>query len=176
MEEIEVKVIEIDKDLMIKKLIALGAKKVFEGNIDAISYDSDDNFLTSQDSFVRLRRKGDKVELTYKKKISQEGAKVMEEIETEVSNFDTMHKILLELRLLPASDYKKKRTSYQIGSTLFEIDEYEDIPPYMEIEAPSLEIINEFIEKLNIDKDKVKNWTGKQVMDHYGKKDKFMRV
>jgi len=176
MEEIEVKIIEVNKEKMIKKLLSLGAKKFFEGDILAISYDFEDNFLTNQKSFIRLRMKGDKAFLAYKKKISQDGAKIMEEIETEVKEFDVMHDILLKLNLNHASDHKKKRTTYKIGCVLFEFDEYEDIPCYMEIEAPSIEIIEEYIGKLEIDRDKVKSWTGKEVMDYYGKHVDFMRV
>ncbi|MFH1053087.1 MAG: CYTH domain-containing protein [Candidatus Woesearchaeota archaeon] len=170
MKEIEVKIIEIDKDEIIKKLLDLGAEKVFEGNIYAVHYDFKDNSLKIGKSFVRLRKRGDKSFLAYKKKISKDKAKVMEEIETEVSDFDDTHNILLSIGLIPYLDYNKKRTSYKFKKILFEIDEYEDIPPLLEIEAPSVEIIDEMVKKLRLDKEKVKNWTGRDLYENYGKK------
>ncbi|MFH1316816.1 MAG: CYTH domain-containing protein [Candidatus Woesearchaeota archaeon] len=94
----------------------------------------------------------------------------MEEIETEVSDFDDTHNILLSIGLIPYLDYNKKRTSYKFKKILFEIDEYEYIPPCLEIEAPSIEIINEMVERLEFDKDKVKSWSGSDLLAHYGKK------
>lgn len=177
MEEIEVKVIEINKEETIKKLIELGAKKVFEGDLYAVSYDFEDDRLAKDHAFIRLRKKGDKAFLTYKKKINQDYAKSMKELETEVSDFDEMQNILLATGLKAAKDLgSKKRTTFQLGKVLFEIDEYEKVPTYMEIEAPSLDLIHEFVEKLGIDKSKVKNWTGKELMEHYGIKADFMRV
>ncbi|MFH1316815.1 MAG: CYTH domain-containing protein [Candidatus Woesearchaeota archaeon] len=68
MKEIEVNIIEIDKDEIIKKLLDLRAEKVFEGDIYAIHYDFKDNSLKIDKSFVRLRKRGDKSFLAYKKK------------------------------------------------------------------------------------------------------------
>ena len=176
MQETEVKILEINQEETVKKLLELGAKKVFEGDIDAVSYDFADNRLTKDESFIRIRKKGDKSFITFKKKISQEHAKIMEEIETEIRNFDITNKILLKLGLNPSSTYAKQRTTYQIGNVLFEFDTAKDIPTYLEIEAPDIETINKYIELLNIKKDKVKTWTGKQVMDHYNLKSDFMRL
>ena len=156
--EIEVKVIEINKEEMIKKLLSLGAKKVFDGDIQAITYDFFDNSLKKNESFIRLRLKGDKAFITYKKKISKDCAKIMEEIETEVKDFTLMQAILEKINLVPQKSYNKKRESYQIGDVLFEFDDYECIPIYMEIEAPSSEIINEYLSKLNIPIERVKAW------------------
>jgi len=176
MQEIEVKVIDINKEEIIRKLLELGAEKIFEGDITASSYDFEDSRLTKDASFIRLRKMGDKPFLTFKKKITQDHAKVMEETETEIDNFDEMHKILLALGLRPAKDYVKKRISYKLKNVRFEIDEYEKVPAYLEIEAPSLKLINEYVEKLGLDKNKVKTWTGKELMQHYGIKVDFMKV
>ncbi|MBW2993509.1 class IV adenylate cyclase [Candidatus Woesearchaeota archaeon] len=176
MEEIEVKILEINKKEMIKKLKKLGAKKTFEGKIYAVSYDFKNGVLAKKNSFIRLRRVGNKSFLTYKRKITQRKAKIMKEIETEIDDFNEMRKILLAINLKPANDYTKKRTSYKLGKVTFEIDEYKQIPAYMEIEAPTIKQINKFIKKLSIDKSKIKTWTGKEVFKHYGIKTKFMRI
>ena len=178
MQEIEVKILEINTDETIKKLVTLGAKKIFEGPIYAVSYDFEDNKLTKDQSFVRLRKKGNKNFLTFKKKISQEKAKIMDETETEVGDFKETNKILLNLGLKPANDYKKNRITYQIANILFEFDSYEDlaVPTYLEIEAPDIETIDKYIELLKLNKENVKTWNGKQVLDHYGLKNDFARI
>lgn len=173
MNEVEVKVIEVDKEKTVDKLLGLGAEKTFEGSIQTISYDSQDNLLERNDSYIRLRKKADKVFLTYKKLITRKGAKIAEELETEVKDFDAVHNILLKLNLKHSESHKKKRTTYRIGNTIFEFDEYENIPVFMEIEAPSVEVIEDYIKKLGINENKVKSWTGRELMEHYGEKIEF---
>ena len=162
MKEIEVKVIEVNKEEMIEKLINLGAKKVFEGTLSGNWYKNTKNVL------LRLRKEGPKTFLTMKKKISKDKAKVMEELETEVKEFEIMHEILanfFEFNAMP----KKQRIKYKLKDTSFDFDEYEGIPVFMEIEAGSIEKIEEYIRKLNIDQSNVKNWTGKELLEHYKK-------
>jgi len=48
MPEIEVKILEIDKDEVIKKLNSLGAEKIFEGYVETIYYDTPDFKLKCQ--------------------------------------------------------------------------------------------------------------------------------
>ncbi len=171
MKEIEVKVLEINKVRIVKKLLKLGAKKVFEGRVKSLFYDFEDSRLTRNDSFLRLRKKGKDTYLTFKKKISQDGVKIMDEFEIRVNDFEAIRSILNFLGLTDFKTYTKKRTSYQIGKTLFEIDEFESIPAYMEIEAPSKELVNYFIELLKIDKQKIKSWDGEELLNYYINKD-----
>lgn len=169
MKEIEVKVIDINKEEMVKKLLDLGAEKVFEGKLVSNLYDFEDKSIKKQHSLLRLRKKEDKVFLTFKKSISKERVKIEEETETDVKDFETVDKILQEIGLLVRVANEKKRTTYKINNTLFEIDEVESIPIFMEIEAPEENIIFEYVKKLGIDKEKVKNWSGKEILEHYGK-------
>ena len=66
MQEIEVKVIEVDKDEMTEKLIALGATKIFEGEVLTNVYDFEDGRLSKGGSYLRLRKMGDKSFFTFK--------------------------------------------------------------------------------------------------------------
>ena len=167
MREIEVKVIEIDKPSIVQKLLALGAAKVFDGEIDAIVYDFPDTRLEKADSTLRLRKKGDKTELTVKTVLSQSGSRTSDEIEVLVSDFETAQRILSAIGMVVLRRGAKMRTSYRLGDTLFEIDEWGDVPPFMEIEAPDEATIDSFIVKLGLPKENVKNWTSKQLRAHY---------
>src|SRR3989344_4811725 len=82
MQEIEVKILEVDKIRIIQKLEQLGAVKNFDGEINAFYFDFPDQRLTADNKLLRVRTKGEEsIELTFKKKISKEKAKIMEEHE-----------------------------------------------------------------------------------------------
>ncbi|MFH1751867.1 MAG: CYTH domain-containing protein, partial [archaeon] len=170
------KVLEINKQEMVKKLLALDAVKVFEGDIQATCYDFKDNSILHDNSLLRLRKKGDKNFLTFKKVVSSVKAKVVEEIETEVKDFNEMQEILLNMNLKSFKDFTKKRTSFKIDETLFEIDEYKELPVFMEIEAPDIKTIDYYVEKLGVDKTKVKTWILKKLFEHYNVKNDFARL
>lgn len=170
MSEIEVKILEIDKKKVKQKLLALGAKKVGEGEQHTIIFDYPDSRLEKQRAFLRLRRKYGKSFVTYKKHVSGKKVRVSDEKEFNVDDFEFTEKLLLGFGLEKKGDFKSKRTTYKIGKTIFEIDEYLGVPAYMEIEVPKKETINEFIKKFGFDKNKVKTWSGKKLFAHYGKK------
>ena len=169
MKEVEGKILEINKEEMIAKLLELGAEKVFEGELVSNLYDFNDDSIKKSHTLLRLRKKGEKNILTFKKSLSKDKVKIEEEIETEVKDFDIVNKIFEEIGLRVRRAGKKKRTSYKLTDTRFEIDEpSEGIPTYLEIEAPDEETIFEYAKKLGIEKEKVLNWRGGEVLKHYG--------
>jgi len=171
MEEIEVKILDIDKNKVIKRLEELGARKTFEGDVHASYFDFPDKRLDKNDSFLRLRKKGDIVELTFKKLISREKAKIMQEDEVVVNDFENMIKILKDLGLVELrNEAKKHRVSYELEKVHFEIDSPDDIPAYLEIEAPDLEKLENAVEKVGFSMKDAKPWSGKHVREYYQKK------
>lgn len=58
MEEIEVKIIEIDPAEIIRKLEKLGATKVFDGEMNSIYYDYHDEFKKKQESVAASAERG----------------------------------------------------------------------------------------------------------------------
>jgi predicted adenylyl cyclase CyaB len=152
--EIEIKVLEINKEEMIDKLIHLGAKKVLDEDVEAYYYDGN-NLKKGQ--VLRLRKIGNKNFLTFKKKIHDKEISKREEHEIEISDLNKMHEILKNLNFNVIEKVNKHRTSYKIQETLFEIDEFknENIPCLMEIESISKKKIMEFVKLLNIDENKL---------------------
>ncbi len=173
MNEIEVKILDIDKNKVIKQLESLGAKKVFEGKIHVLFFDFPNKKLEKESSFLRLRNKENFSELTFKKSISEEKAKIVEETEIVCDNFENAKKILKNLGLVELKiSADKYRISYSLDGVHFEIDNLENFPTYLEIEAPDLAQLQKAVEKLGFSMKDAKPWSGKEVKEHYEKKNK----
>lgn len=163
MREIEVKILDINRQKIEQKLLHLGAKKIFEGEIYALFFTKDDTPVEEDIHTIRLRKMGEKAFLTVKKKINHPIAKVREEHEVEVSSFPETKKILEVLGFNLCKQMRKKRTSYALNKVHFEIDkhtdEYSYVPEYLEIEAPDLSTLYEYVTLLGYSKQDCKPWT-----------------
>lgn len=171
MEEIEVKILEIDKDAVIKKLESLGADAVFDGELANDFYDFGDGKLSMEQRYLRLRNKGEVSLLTFKSKVSKDKAKIMKEYEISFRDNSAAKKILESLGLKKMKTAKKHRTSFKIGSVRFDIDTVPGIPTYMEVEAPTLEEVKKWVEKLGFSWSDAKPWSGVDLARHYNKGD-----
>ncbi|PIQ67754.1 class IV adenylate cyclase [Candidatus Uhrbacteria bacterium CG_4_9_14_3_um_filter_41_35] len=169
MKEIEVKILEVDEKIIVKQLLDLGAEKIFDGEMDVIYYDYPDEYFRARDKRIRLRKKGDKAEMTYKEKISRGITKIEEEHEIKINDFEIARQILLGMEMVEIRRYQKDRRSYKLGNMYFEFDFlWEGVPVFMEIEGPTEELVMEWVEKLGFKKEDAKNWSGSEVLEHYG--------
>ncbi|RMG31431.1 MAG: class IV adenylate cyclase [Bacteroidetes bacterium] len=173
MQEIEVKILEIDRDEIEKKLLALGAEKYFEGEMRAVYYDAADGHIHQQGDALRLRKEGSKTVLTYKRAISRQGAKIMEECETEVASMENMQQILSLLGFKPLKETRKFRTSYLLEGCSVVIDEYTGalahIPPFIEVEATELGRMQAVVKRLGYTPEACKSWSTYELVQHYQK-------
>ena len=169
MKEVEIKILEIDVEKIQKRLSALGAQKSFEGELISVAFDFLDKRLSKDEILIRLRKEGERVKLTYKKLLSTEQAKESEEIEIEVSDFNTATQFLNAIGLQAKKGYpmSKHRISYLIEDVHFEIDKLPDFPAYLEIEAANIGVIREWVEKLGLSVDSIKPWGVREVFNHY---------
>jgi len=71
MEEIEVKFLNIDPDLIENRLKEVGAKKVFERFYKRKAFDYPDLRLDKAGAWIRLRDEGDKITLAFKQRIGK---------------------------------------------------------------------------------------------------------
>ncbi len=142
MNEIEVKILDIDGESIRRKLEVMGAKKKFEGTIVAHF------FRGPNGKKIRLRRMGDTCYVTAKQKVGSDGMLHNEEYEVETSDFAAMAKILEIAGLEKYGGSIKTRVSYIIGDITFDIDEYPGIPEYVEVEAQSREKVEEWVKML----------------------------
>ena len=120
---------------------------------------------------LRLRKNPQKTELTYKKVKRTQTFKIAEEYTVEVSDPDTILKILENLGLTVTGKMDKHRLSYKLGHTQFDIDKYTDefafIPEFLEIEAENIDQIHQYAELLGFKAKNCLPWSTKELIEHY---------
>jgi len=166
MQEIEVKILEIDVPQVKDRLTELGTEKTFAGEVFAVSLDQD-NKLKAQGSFIRLRKVGDKIELCFKGPKEDSEFKIREEVQVNTDDFTATLAIFNKLGFSKIDETVKQRESYKLGEIKFEIDTYPGLPPFLEIEAPSKEEVQKYVEKLGFTMEQATNMSGKDVIRHY---------
>ena len=161
MEEIEVKFLNINPDLIEKKLREIGAKKIFDKIYRRKVFDYPDLRLNNKGAWVRLRDGKDKITLTFKQRIgikTHNGTvndKSMEEIEVEVDDFNKTEEILSSIGLKEKFYEENRRIRYLLDDIEFDIDFWPQLEPYLEIEAVSWKEIDRAIKLLGLkEKDK----------------------
>ena len=149
--EYEIRVLEVDKEEMIKKIEQLGATKVGEYHQRRYVYD----FNPAQEGkWIRLRTNGYETTLAIKDIVKNtiDGTK---EIEFKVDNFDEANLILNQLEYFAKGYQENNRIQYRLNDVEIDIDAWPMIPIYMEIEGPDAESVNKVLEKLDVEKDKI---------------------
>lgn len=149
--EYEARVLEIEKEGMIKKLEKLGANKVGEYNYRRYTYDFKPPVYKK---WIRLRTDGKVTTLTIKE-IKDYTVAGTREKEIIVSDFDMTNEILNDLGYIPKSYQENKRIRYMLDGVEIDIDTWPLIPSYMEIEGSCEQDVYSALEKLNIDKEKI---------------------
>ena len=149
--EIEERVLEIDKDEIIKKLESLNAKKVGEWNQKRNVYDFKPK---REDEWIRLRTNGEEVTLTYKN-VETNNIDGTKELEIVVSDFDDTDKMLNILGYEVRACQENKRIRYMLDDVEIDIDSWPLIPTYLEIEGKSIDDVKRIEELLEIDKEKI---------------------
>lgn len=156
MQEIEVKFLNINSDRMQAKLAEIGAKRVGEYFYRRRVFDYPDWRLDKAASWLRLRDEGDRITLSFKKRMgvdANDGTTNdagMEEIEIEVNDFDKTATLLLRVGFVEKHYAENKRIRWVKDNVEFDIDTYPELEPYLEIEAPAWEQIDKAIELLGL--------------------------
>ena len=174
MKEIEVKILEIDRQKIGQTLTSLGAKKILDSDIRTILFDFQDGKLMKAKDVLRLRKDDHGVELTYKKVHVTPAAKEAEEYSVGVSSIEEMQKILENLGLHETENMVKHRVSYKLFNARFDIDLYLEpynfIPEFMEIEAENTELIDYYAELLGFKPKDCLPWSTYDIIQHYSSK------
>ncbi len=149
--EIEAKFLAVNHDAMRSKLMNLGANctqpiRLMRRKI----FDFSDNRLNKEhNGWIRVRDEGDKITLSYKQ-LNNRTLQGTKEVTVTVHDFDTMCLFLEQLGLEAKSYQETKRESWELNGAQIELDEWPWVKPYMEIEAPSEEIVQSVVDKLGI--------------------------
>jgi adenylate cyclase class 2 len=151
MKEFETHILDVDKTEIAGKLEALGAKKVKDVLQKRMTFDFPDRRLDETRAWVRLRDTGEgKVELAYKchKPSGAAGVADCDEVEFEVPGMEKVEQFLLLIGLERKSYQETKRTRYELDDLTFDLDEWPMIPPFVEVEGPSMERVMEGVRLL----------------------------
>lgn len=171
MKELEVKILEVNRIKIEEILTSLGAKKVFDGDIQTMFFDFKDGAIINAKNVLRLRKEQDRTELTYKKVHITETAKLAEEYSVEVSNLETMKKILENIGLSITESMQKHRVSYTLNHTRFDIDcyagNYGYIPELLEIESENIDLIHKYAALLGFQAKDCLPWSTDELIHHY---------
>jgi adenylate cyclase class 2 len=167
MKEIEVKILEIDVGKVTKLLEKLKAKKEFEGNIDSVYLDTKDKSLRKGNRMLRVRQKGDGCIVTFKQRLMDDEAKVCDEYEFRTADFKGTLQLFKKLGYIECETDFRERISYRLKNSLVEINIFDNIPPFLEVESPNKRELKETVEMLGFKMSQAKVWTGKEVLEHY---------
>ena len=170
-EEVEVKVLEINKADVEARLSALGAKKVFDGTIHALYYDLPDRRLQRSGLTLRIRTEGQKAMLTLKLDVANAAAKERRELQTEIGDISVMRQILETMGFSAWLVMKKRRASYKLPDVQVEIDRYVDdfsyIPEFLEIEGRDTHAVYHAARALGFSTDDCKPWDAVELAAYY---------
>jgi len=168
-EESEVKFLDIDPDIIQKKLKKIKAKKSGEFFYRRRVFDYPDLRLDKQGAWIRVRDEGDRITLNFKQRLgikNHEGTandKSMEEVEVNVSDFNKTCLLLLKIGFIEKFYIENRRIRWTIGDIEFDIDIWPKLNPYLEIEAPNWKKIDEAIKMLGLNPEDKKIFSTNQI-------------
>ncbi len=149
--EYEVRILEINKDEIIKKLESLGAEFQWDYVQKRYVYD----FMPAlENKWIRLRTNGKKTTLTIKNLVTS-SIDGTQELEVEVDNFERCNLILKELGYEAKGYQENRRRQYLLNGVEIDIDSWPRIPTYLEIEGPSEDAVYNALEALGFTKDDI---------------------
>lgn len=165
MKESEIKVLNIDKEEIERKLIKLGAVLIKDENQTNYRFDTEDGLLKkTYNGYLRIRitenlLNGEtKYTMTFKRNLNRERLRVNEETETDISDWECAAKIIEILGYKMKKPGHKHRRSYVYDDITFEIDTWDKetySKPYLEIEMSDENDLEKAINLLNLDRSQV---------------------
>jgi len=162
--EFEVKILDINVEAIKRKLNEIGATKVSEKNMKRYIYE---HRPKKENSWIRLRTDGEKTTLAIKE-IHNDNIDGTKETEIEVKDFEEMNRMMESLSYKHENYQETKRTSYELGKIKFEIDYWPKIPPYLEIEGPSAELVEQAVKQLGYEMKDTTSVNTKEIYTMHG--------
>jgi adenylate cyclase class 2 len=149
-QELEVKFYLSHPEEMERKLNTLGALHAARVHEINLRFDTPSLDLLSSGKLLRLRQ-DTRVRLTYKGPGSEQGgARLRQELEFTVSDFDTALKLFEALGYQVMLMYEKYRTTYQLGGVEAALDEM-PTGHFLELEGPDAGSIHAAADQLGLD-------------------------
>ena len=169
--EHEIKVLDIDAELVMKQIENLGATYHHTVYIRDRYYDTPKDSLRKQHQRLRIRSENKSVIITKKTKYENEFTKSMKEDDIIVKSIKYAKKLLEDELGLVCKKYKeKKRITYKWENALFDFDYYEDMPTVLEIEGETPEKVIEIVRRIWLHFHPQVKRGSRRLFKHYGKK------
>lgn len=174
--EIEVKVLNIDVDEIQKTLVDKGAEKISSEYQTNYTYVPESGEF--ENGYLRIRERivdGKKLptEITFKENApTDRNVRVNNEYTSKISSTTSMSKILKEIGLVEQYKGEKERISYSYRGQRFDIDIWDKgtyPEPYMEIEFTNVDLMDDIIDDLGIDRKNVSNDTITELIEKLDK-------
>ena len=178
MEEIEVKFLHIDPKEVEKRLLGLGAEKKYDRVFRDRVFDFPGWPLDAKKSWLRLRDKGDKITLSFKKRfgISKTGDAGLEEVEIGVDDFEATTLILEKIGMIQKFNEEKRRVHFEVDGVDVDIDTWPLMPPYLEIEGEEWGEVRKVADSLGMEWEKRRTTGAMQIYREYGIEEKDYSV
>jgi len=175
-QEREVKIIDVQKEVIEDTLRILWAEKVFEWDIEDNYYDFDNDHIESIDWKVsfRIREKIDSnwyssfyytIKRKEPKATDSDLLRVCYEEEFKIKRISLFLELLKYFWFYKSRWKFKNRVSYQLGDIKFDIDDYDWIPTILEIESSTKELAIKYIHELWLENHKTSNWWSRSLFD-----------
>ena len=162
--EIEARILDINKEELIKKLENMGA--TFVNNYEQKRYVYDFKPAV-KGKWIRLRSDGEHSTLTIKE-INNDKIDGTKELEILVSDIDDTNLILEKLGYKARSYQENRRIRYVYNNIEIDIDSWPLIPTYVEFEGTSEEEIREFVKLLGYKTSDLTTLNVNKIYEYYG--------
>lgn len=151
--EIETKILEIDVEDVKSKLVSLGAKEIQNTRLYVDWYCPKGAMESGHPWYLRVRKTSDeKSEISWKSLEKFVGnTRQSDEININVSDFENSKSLLEAIGLIHYAHQEKDRISFTYKDWQFDLDQYPNMPAYLEIEGKSEEHVNEAIKLLGLE-------------------------
>lgn len=143
--EIELKIMDVDKGEVLKRLKSLGARHIGTYDFRRIIFVLD----KSKSKWLRVRTDGKKHTLTMKVRTGGARLTGTEEYEVEVSDFVETARMLCKIYKDPLYE-ENKRIEYSLKGAQVTIDKWPEIPWFVEIEAKRADEVRKVQKLLHI--------------------------
>lgn len=149
--EIEAKFPDINAIEFRKLLTRVGAEQLHaEVQMRRRNFDYEDKKLEQIGGWVRVRDEGNKITLTYKQ-LNDRTLHGTQEIEVVVDDFDKTCDFLKTIGFKSKAYQETKREKWKLNNVEITIDTWPWVPAFVELEAPTEELLKKTAKALNFD-------------------------
>ena len=149
-QEIECRFLEINKEVLLKKLLELGAHDEGESMLEeTIIYDPEGKWR-DENRFVRLRKNGNETKVSYKEH-REHTVDGTYEIEFGIDDYKKAELLFEKIGLKAFRHQQKKRHTLQLNGVTFDIDTWPRIPTYVELEGESEQALKDAAKSVGLD-------------------------